>query len=150
MLLYLTIVAVKGILSITEEAKADTQSTKMMATTKRWSSGTTWNWQRLNHNLDEMLCHSHKHAHTHALHGIITLSSQFQFIIIYYSFRLWDRKSILKNIYGYIHSGCRRCIHIKYHPCQIMTRFLDTADAGMQSLALNSKWKYYSLFYLSN
>ena len=38
-----TIVAVKGILSITEEAKADTQSTKMMATTKRWSSGTTWN-----------------------------------------------------------------------------------------------------------
>ena len=38
-----TIVAVKGILSITEEAKADTQSTKMMATAKRWSSGTTWN-----------------------------------------------------------------------------------------------------------
>lgn len=31
----LTIVAVKGMLSITEEAKADTQSTKMMATAKR-------------------------------------------------------------------------------------------------------------------
>lgn len=49
-----TIVAVKGILSITEEAKADTQSTKMMATAKRWSSGTTWNCESSNYNFDEI------------------------------------------------------------------------------------------------
>lgn len=42
MLLLLTMVAVKGMLSIREEARAETHITKMMAIAKRWSSGTAW------------------------------------------------------------------------------------------------------------
>lgn len=36
----LTMVAVKGMLSMSEEARAETHITRMMATAKRWSSGT--------------------------------------------------------------------------------------------------------------
>lgn len=38
----LTMVAVKGMLSIREEARAETHITKIMAMAKRWSSGTAW------------------------------------------------------------------------------------------------------------
>lgn len=38
----LTMVAVKGMLSMREEARAETHITKMMAMAKRWSSGTAW------------------------------------------------------------------------------------------------------------
>lgn len=38
----LTMVAVKGMLSMREEARADIHITKMMAIAKRWSSGTDW------------------------------------------------------------------------------------------------------------
>lgn len=37
-----TMVAVKGMLSMREEARAETHITKIMATAKRWSSGTAW------------------------------------------------------------------------------------------------------------
>lgn len=37
-----TMVAVKGMLSIREEARAETHITKIIATAKRWSSGTAW------------------------------------------------------------------------------------------------------------
>ena len=40
MLTPLTMVAVKGMLSMREEARADTHITKIMAIAKRWSSGT--------------------------------------------------------------------------------------------------------------
>lgn len=66
----LTIVAVKGMLSITEEAKADTQSTKMMATAKRWSSGTTWIWESENYNFEVSVVPC-------VPHGIIARSLQF-------------------------------------------------------------------------
>lgn len=36
----LTMVAVKGMLSMREEARAETHITKMIAMAKRWSSGT--------------------------------------------------------------------------------------------------------------
>jgi len=39
---FLTIVAVKGMLSIREEASAETHMTKMMAMANRSSSGTAW------------------------------------------------------------------------------------------------------------
>lgn len=38
----LTMVAVKGMLSMREEARAEIHITKMMAIAKRWSSGTDW------------------------------------------------------------------------------------------------------------
>lgn len=40
--LRLTMVAVNGMLSIKDEAMADTQTTTMMAAARRWSSGTIW------------------------------------------------------------------------------------------------------------
>lgn len=39
---FFTIVAVKGILSIREEAKAETHMTRMMAMASRSASGTAW------------------------------------------------------------------------------------------------------------
>lgn len=39
----LTIVAVNGILSIRDDANAETHRIKIIATVKRCSSGTTWN-----------------------------------------------------------------------------------------------------------
>lgn len=35
-------VAVKGMLSMSDEARAETHITKIMAIAKRWSSGTAW------------------------------------------------------------------------------------------------------------
>lgn len=46
MLAPLTMVAVKGMLSIREEARAETHITKIMAMAKRWSSGTAWEGRR--------------------------------------------------------------------------------------------------------